>query len=164
MSSAVTCYPWNRYLRNRRTGTRFPPKKWSYATSKAKTCVCRWRVCRKGTAGYWNTSTLKDSAWRKLDASWVCPSRGYAVCTPNPSNCCENSFVRLWVWEPIGPPQPFLEPSDNCSAMVDPIVSKTAVKPLDSATEQGAAGPSKVGESKFDKVRTRLQEEQAAQV
>jgi hypothetical protein len=48
--------------------------------------------------------------------------------------------------------------------MVDPVVSKTAVKPLDSATDQGAAGPSKVGESKFDKVRTRLQEEQAGQV
>ena len=44
--------------------------------------------------------------------------------------------------------------------MVDPIVGK-AVKSLDSATEQGAAGPAKTGESKFDKVRSRLLDEQA---
>ena len=43
--------------------------------------------------------------------------------------------------------------------MVDPVVSK-AVKSLDSVTE-GAAGPAKTGESKFDKVRSRLLDEQA---
>jgi hypothetical protein len=48
--------------------------------------------------------------------------------------------------------------------MVDPIVSKAAVKPLDSATEQGASGASKTGESKFDKVRARLLEKQAEEV
>jgi hypothetical protein len=44
--------------------------------------------------------------------------------------------------------------------MVDPIVSKSAVKPFDSVPDQGSMGSSKLGESKFDKVRTRLQEEQ----
>ena len=44
--------------------------------------------------------------------------------------------------------------------MVDPIVSK-AVKSLDSATEQGVSTPDKTGESKFDKVRARLLDEQA---
>ena len=44
--------------------------------------------------------------------------------------------------------------------MVDPVVTK-AVKSLDSATEQGATGPAKTGESKFDKVRSRLLDEQA---
>jgi hypothetical protein len=48
--------------------------------------------------------------------------------------------------------------------MVDPIVSKSAVKPLASVPDQGSTGSPKLGESKFDKVRTRLQEEQAAQV
>jgi hypothetical protein len=48
--------------------------------------------------------------------------------------------------------------------MVDPIVSKVALKPLGSATEQGVASPAKTGESKFDKVRTRLQDEQAGRV
>jgi len=48
--------------------------------------------------------------------------------------------------------------------MVDPILSKVPVKPLDSATEQGAANPSKTGESKFDKVRARLLDEKAQQV
>jgi len=44
--------------------------------------------------------------------------------------------------------------------MVDPVVTK-AVKSLDSASEQGAAGPAKTGESKFDKVRSRMLDEQA---
>ncbi len=44
--------------------------------------------------------------------------------------------------------------------MVDPVVGK-AVKSLDSATAEGAAGPAKTGESKFDKVRSRLLDEQA---
>ncbi len=48
--------------------------------------------------------------------------------------------------------------------MVDPIVSKASVKPLTSPTEDGAASPLKTTESKFDKVRTRLQDEQAQQV
>ena len=48
--------------------------------------------------------------------------------------------------------------------MVDPILNKVAVKPLDSATEQGLASPAKTGESKFDKVRARLQDESAQQV
>lgn len=48
--------------------------------------------------------------------------------------------------------------------MVDPILNKLPVKPLDSATEQGVASPSKTGESKFDKVRSRLQDEQAESV
>ena len=48
--------------------------------------------------------------------------------------------------------------------MVDPIVSKNAIKPGASVPDQGSTGSSKLGESKFDKVRTRLQEEQAAQV
>lgn len=45
--------------------------------------------------------------------------------------------------------------------MVDPIVSKAAVKRLDSATEQSASSPSKTGESKFDKVRARVLDKQA---
>lgn len=44
--------------------------------------------------------------------------------------------------------------------MVDPVVTK-AVKSLDSASEQDAAAPAKTGESKFDKVRSRLLDEQA---
>jgi hypothetical protein len=44
--------------------------------------------------------------------------------------------------------------------MVDTVVGK-AVTSLDSATEQGAAGSAKTGESKFDKVRARLLDEQA---
>lgn len=48
--------------------------------------------------------------------------------------------------------------------MVDPIISKASAKPLNSATEEGAASPLKTTESKFDKVRTRLQDEQAQQV
>ena len=44
--------------------------------------------------------------------------------------------------------------------MVDPVIGK-AVKSLDSATEQGTASPVKTGESKFDKVRSRLLDEQA---
>jgi hypothetical protein len=45
--------------------------------------------------------------------------------------------------------------------MVDPIVSKTSAKPITNATDDGTASPLKTSESKFDKVRTRLQDEQA---
>ena len=48
--------------------------------------------------------------------------------------------------------------------MADPIITKTAVKPLDVGLEKDAASPAKTGESKFDKVRTRLMDEQAQQV
>ena len=48
--------------------------------------------------------------------------------------------------------------------MADPIISKTAAKPLDMGLEKEAASPAKTGESKFDKVRTRLMDEQAQQV
>ena len=48
--------------------------------------------------------------------------------------------------------------------MVDPIISKASVKPLDSVAEQTGANASKLGESKFDKVRSRLLDEQAAKV
>jgi len=44
--------------------------------------------------------------------------------------------------------------------MVDSVVGK-AVKSLDSATEQATAGSAKSGESKFDKVRSRLLDEHA---
>jgi len=47
---------------------------------------------------------------------------------------------------------------------MDPIASKALVKPADSAVEQGGASATKGGESKFEKVRNRLQDEQAAQV
>jgi hypothetical protein len=47
---------------------------------------------------------------------------------------------------------------------MDPIASKALVKPADSAVEQGVASATKGGESKFEKVRNRLQDEQAAQV
>ncbi len=47
--------------------------------------------------------------------------------------------------------------------MVDPIVSKAPVKPTHSAVE-GETGPLKTAESKFDKVRLRLQEQQAQQL
>lgn len=48
--------------------------------------------------------------------------------------------------------------------MVDPIISKVPVKPLDSVSEQGEGAAQKTGESKFDKVRARLQDQQAEQV
>jgi hypothetical protein len=48
--------------------------------------------------------------------------------------------------------------------MVDPIISKVPAKPLDSVGGQGEGGLPKTGESKFDKVRARLQDEQADQV
>jgi len=48
--------------------------------------------------------------------------------------------------------------------MVDPILSKVPAKPPDSAAEQEALGPTKSGESKFDKVRVRLQDQQAESV
>ena len=44
--------------------------------------------------------------------------------------------------------------------MVDSVVGKAA-KSLDSASEQAATGSAKTGESKFDKVRARLLDEQA---
>lgn len=62
------------------------------------------------------------------------------------------------------PTQRLQEPSDNQNVMVDPIVSKASVKPINPATEEGAASPLKTTESKFDKVRTRLQDQQAQQV
>ena len=48
--------------------------------------------------------------------------------------------------------------------MVDPIASKAALKPLESLTEQGGGDAAKTTESKFDKVRARLQEEQAGKI
>jgi hypothetical protein len=65
---------------------------------------------------------------------------------------------------PASPTQRLQELSDNLNVMVDPIVSKTTAKPITSATEDGGASPLKTSESKFDKVRTRLQDEQAQQL
>jgi hypothetical protein len=48
--------------------------------------------------------------------------------------------------------------------MIDPIVSKLPSSGLDSLTSQGEASPLKVGESKFDQVRSRLLSEQPPQV
>jgi hypothetical protein len=48
--------------------------------------------------------------------------------------------------------------------MVDPILSKAAAKGLDSVAKQQEQSPAKLGESKFDKVRSRLLDEQAAGV
>ena len=48
--------------------------------------------------------------------------------------------------------------------MVNPIISKVPAKPLDSVAEQGEGTRPKTAESKFDKVRVRLQEQQAEQV
>lgn len=48
--------------------------------------------------------------------------------------------------------------------MVDPIISKVAVKPTDSVAGQAEDALQKTGESKFDKVRAKLQEEKAGQV
>jgi hypothetical protein len=48
--------------------------------------------------------------------------------------------------------------------MVDPIASKAVAKPLSSVAEQHGAETLKQGESKFDRVRSRLLDEQAARV
>lgn len=48
--------------------------------------------------------------------------------------------------------------------MVDPVVSKAITTPASATTDQGAANPVKVGESKFDKVRASLQQSQATNV
>jgi len=48
--------------------------------------------------------------------------------------------------------------------MVDPIISKLPAKPVSNVGEDSATPSIKTGESKFDKVRTRLQEEQAQAV
>jgi hypothetical protein len=48
--------------------------------------------------------------------------------------------------------------------MVDPIVSKVPAKSINSLGDEGSAPSIKTGESKFDKVRARLQEEQAQSV
>ena len=48
--------------------------------------------------------------------------------------------------------------------MIDPIVSKLQSGGLDSLTSQGEASPLKVGDSKFDQVRSRLLSDQAPQV
>lgn len=48
--------------------------------------------------------------------------------------------------------------------MVDPIVSKVPAKSVNNLGDEGGAPGIKTGESKFDKVRARLQEEQAGSV
>ena len=48
--------------------------------------------------------------------------------------------------------------------MVDPIVSKVPAKSVNNLGDEGATSGVKTGESKFDKVRARLQEEQAGSV
>jgi tetrahydromethanopterin S-methyltransferase subunit B len=48
--------------------------------------------------------------------------------------------------------------------MVDPVISNAVGKGLDSVAKQPETSPAKVGESKFDQVRSRLLEDQAAQV
>jgi hypothetical protein len=48
--------------------------------------------------------------------------------------------------------------------MVDPIISKLPAKPVSNVGEDSATPGIKTGESKFDKVRARLQEEQAQSV
>ena len=48
--------------------------------------------------------------------------------------------------------------------MVDPIISKLPAKPVSSVGEDSASPTIKTGDSKFDKVRNRLQEEQAQSV
>jgi len=48
--------------------------------------------------------------------------------------------------------------------MVNPILNKAAVQPLNGAATENPASPAKVGESKFDKVRSRLLDEQASKV
>lgn len=48
--------------------------------------------------------------------------------------------------------------------MVDPIISKVPAKPVSNVAEDSGTPSIKTGESKFDKVRSRLQEEQAQSV
>jgi hypothetical protein len=48
--------------------------------------------------------------------------------------------------------------------MVDPVVSKVITTPASAGTDQSAASPVKVGESKFDKVRAGLQQSQATNI
>jgi hypothetical protein len=48
--------------------------------------------------------------------------------------------------------------------MVDPILSKVPAKSIDSVADKQDGALPKTGESKFDKVRTRLQDEQAEQL
>jgi len=48
--------------------------------------------------------------------------------------------------------------------MVDPIASKAVAKPITSVAEQAGTETAKQGESKFDRVRNRLLDEQAAKV
>lgn len=48
--------------------------------------------------------------------------------------------------------------------MADPIVSKVPLKSLDTAIDQEKASPAKTGESKFDKIRNELMDQQAQQV
>lgn len=47
--------------------------------------------------------------------------------------------------------------------MIDPVVSKLPSNGLDSLTKPAESNPIKVGESKFDQVRSRLLKEQASQ-
>jgi hypothetical protein len=48
--------------------------------------------------------------------------------------------------------------------MVNPIINQAASKPFDVTKAEDGAGPGKSGESKFDKVRSRLLDEQASRV
>jgi hypothetical protein len=48
--------------------------------------------------------------------------------------------------------------------MVDPIVGKASSKAIDVTAEEGAKSAAKTGQSKFDRVRAELQDEQARQV
>jgi hypothetical protein len=48
--------------------------------------------------------------------------------------------------------------------MANPIISGASVRPFDPATSEEASAPAKAGESKFDKVRSRLLDDQASQV
>jgi hypothetical protein len=48
--------------------------------------------------------------------------------------------------------------------MVNPILNKVPAQSVDLGSEQGGTKPAKVGESKFDQVRSRLLDQQAGQV
>ncbi len=48
--------------------------------------------------------------------------------------------------------------------MVDPVVGKASSKAIDVTAEEGMKGAAKTGESKFDRVRAELQDEQARRV
>ena len=48
--------------------------------------------------------------------------------------------------------------------MVNPVLNKAAVQPFNTTATEDTASPTKVGESKFDKVRARQLEDQAAKV